>query len=776
MMKHTLCKKILATVLCVIMMLSLAACGQQPNTVEGQPGEGCGVALDDDGRTGNAEEDIKYVYVPEYIELDAVEEGGFINNLTISGDSVYYNLYEFDSETQTAKQAVCAYSLEDDTLREIPITVSSESYMISRFVPDADGNVYVLIEDFNSAEETSAKADIFLYQFDARGTVLLEKDITAIVGANGRDAYVNDIAVDAEGNVYLSVIDEIVFLNKEGEQRGSVEIRGVGGGCLGTGKDGKVYCSLGGTILYQIDFQAKEVSNSYSELPGISGEGFGSGITKDLLLHDGIKVYEYDLATQSYEELLNWTECGINGMDVRYVGATENGIIGAILQNRDTNAVEIVKLTKTDASQVSEKEEVVIAVLRENQDLQEAVVEFNKSSDEYRVTIRTYIDSNDWSSDSFTTAMTNLNNDIVSTTNCPDIIDLSTVDEEIYAKQGVFEDLSLYLEQSSVLDKEDFFENILECYTYEGKLLSIPATFYIDTIVGKTSVVGEEMGWTLEEMLACAKEHPEAVLFDMESNSSILYSCLLYNQDTFIDWEKGECYFNTVEFKQVLEFANLLPAEVENYSIGSMDVEGLRSETVLLERAYVSSVNQIQLEEAKFGEDVTFIGFPITDGSVGCSVYSGPRYGISVKAKNKDGAWAFIESYLTNAAQEEYNWSLPANKVQFEEMMHRQLNPEYVLDDEGNPILNENGEPATTAGSSTTWVGDWEYTYHTPTAEEAETLRKLIAAARPVDTLDTEILSIVLEESSAFFSGQKSVDEVVNIIQNRVQIYISENR
>jgi hypothetical protein len=38
-----------------------------------------------------------------------------------------------------------------------------------------------------------------------------------------------------------------------------------------------------------------------------------------------------------------------------------------------------------------------------------------------------------------------------------------------------------------------------------------------------------------------------------------------------------------------------------------------------------------------------------------------------------------------------------------------------------------------------------------------------------------EILSIISEESQGYFEGQKSVSEVADVIQSRVQIYVSEN-
>ena len=65
------------------------------------------------------------------------------------------------------------------------------------------------------------------------------------------------------------------------------------------------------------------------------------------------------------------------------------------------------------------------------------------------------------------------------------------------------------------------------------------------------------MGWTLDELIAYADAHEGAELFDGASKSSILYYCLTYNMDSFVDWSTGECKFDTPEFKSLLEFVNV---------------------------------------------------------------------------------------------------------------------------------------------------------------------------------------------------------------------------
>ena len=41
---------------------------------------------------------------------------------------------------------------------------------------------------------------------------------------------------------------------------------------------------------------------------------------------------------------------------------------------------------------------------------------------------------------------------------------------------------------------------------------------------------------------------------------------------------------------------------------------------------------------------------------------------------------------------------------------------------------------------------------------------------------DSAMMNIILEEASAYFSGQKSAEEIANLIQSRVSIYVAESR
>jgi len=757
-------KRCASVCLTAVMALSLAACGSQE-------------------ADGGAQKD--YVYVPEYISLGEDERVNFYD-MVLEGNDLYYVNSSWDEATQTSKNALGKYSLETRTVEETPITFK-ETRNIYAYNITPEGEVYTVENEWpqEPGPDGNYQETNYLCKYDAQGNGLMEQDISRqLQQEEGYSAYVNSISLDAEGKIYLKCDEKVCLFDANGGYHGDVMIDTGYIQTVGTGKDGKVYMSYydynsenGGTVLAEINFAAKQVGNIYSNFPESNGSrALIAGFEKDFLVNDGSKVYEYDLATQSSEELLNWLDCDINGSFVEYTDFLEDGRLLAIINDWNTGESEIACLSKTDSSNVKEKIQITIGTVSENTDLQSAAVAFNKQSDTYHVNIKTYYDRNSTAEDAWNDAYTRMNNDIISGSNCPDIIDVSYLNIEQLTSKGLFEDLTPYMEKSTMLSKEDFFENILEGYTYDGKLVSIPNTFTLSTLVGKTADVGEEMGWTMEEMVTYSKAHPNAALFDGVSKELMMMCMLMYNQDEFVDWSTGECKFDTEEFKQLLEFVNSFPSEYRWSEEESSTPVKIQEGKVLLNMVTVYELNSIQEYEAWFGEPVTYIGYPNSKGHSGCYISAEQLYAITSKSKNKEGAWAFIENYLAKEDETLFSWGLPAMKERFEEKVVKETTLEYILDENGEPVLDEEGNPIINNGTSSVGYGDWEYTYHVVTEEEIAVMRELIEAAQPASIGNDEIIKIINEEAAGYYQGQKSAEEVAGIIQSRVKLYVDENR
>lgn len=752
-----------------VIILFMVSCGKQENEVVSEQA---------------AEK--KFVYVPEYILGDAN-----FYNIEVAGSSMYYSKYSYDEAAQTSETSMMSYSLETGEEKKLDISFE-ENRSVLYFTVDQEGNVYTAEYSYadmlsEAAEEAEAAAEAeekqLLCKYDAQGNTVYEQNITEIMQSDENNSWINRIVADGQGRLYVASDNIIRLFDAEGNFYGNASMDKGWIQSMGCGKDGKIYVTYydttsaeGGIVLSEVNYDGKQLGQTYVNFPNSNGNGkLSAGFEKDILVSDENKVYEYDLATQTYEEVLTWLDSDINGSYVNYVGVLENGKLLVQINDWNTGKTELACLTKTDASTLPEKTELVIGTLAGNSNLQAAAVAFNRKSDTCHIRIKTYIDQNNWTETSWKDGITALNNDILSKENCPDILDLTSLSVEQLAAKGVFADLTPYLESSKVFQREDFLQNVLDGYTFDGKLVSIPCTFSMATVIGKTAEVGTESGWTMEEMMAYAEKHPDAALFDGYGKKVMLNVMMNYNQNAFVDWEKGECKFDSEEFKTILNFVNTFPDEYDFSDERSTPVK-IQAGDVLLETVYIYDLQSIQEYEARFNEPITYIGYPNADGTSGCYITGNDVCAVSAKSEHPEEAWSFMESFLESVSENEYSYGLPANKNYLEQKIAKETKVEYALDENGEKLLDENGEPITVGGSSSVGYGDWEYTFHVPTEEEIAKIKELMENAAFVFNSNSEIMEIISEESEAFFKGQKTVDDVAGIIQSRVQIYVNENR
>ncbi len=740
-----------------------------------------GLSLIGCGSEGEQETPKKeWAYVPEFLTLDA-EEVSFWDMKAV-GDYLYYSSYTYDEETGAGDRNICRYSLVDRQMTTVSLAWPEDvlgGKGINDFMIGGDGSVYITNSEYNM-ETGSSK--LYLHKFD--------KDGKYVYGIEPKDPkgsdqfWVQEMAADDQGRMYLYGGGSVLLYDGEGKSKGTLS--------LGTndtyiekmslGTDGKVYIvysSFNGnsttTQMGQADFEGAKIETSQGSFPS-NVRSFVMGTEGKFLINDGGKVHEYDLGTQQKTELFDWLDCDINGNYVETFGQMTDGRFVAVVRDWELQENEVVLLTKVKASEVAQKENIVVGTLYGGYELRSLAVSFNKASDKYHVSIREYMNYEKMDENSFTDAIASMNNDITSG-NCPDVIDLSGMNVSQLSSKGVFEDLEGYLEESSALKLSDFLENVVEAYTYDDKLIGIPSSFTLQTLVGHKSKIGDKKGWTLDEMIAYADENSDKDLFDRVSKGEILQTLIMRNQDAFMDWSTGECNFNTDEFKSLLEFANRFPDEVDWDSDAPVTPIRIQNGEVLLDIVHISEFNSIQESLEMFKNDLVCIGYPTADGSSG-HVFNGRNaYAIASKSKCKDGAWEFIESILTREENERNRNGFPVLKDKLNALAQKAVEIQYATDENGELWLDENGDPIiSNSGGGIGW-GDWFYEYHVPTQEEVDLVLEVIKTAKPMNyTGSDEILNIILEDAEPYFQGQKSVDEVAGIIQNRVGIYINENR
>lgn len=728
---------------------------------------GCGKSGKDDG------EKKEFAYVPEYVKLDV--ECDYIDRLVVAGDDLFISGSSWDEETNEGTSYFYKYNIISGKIESLPTNLEEQT-SIDQMAILPDGNLAMLIYGHSTEEDEQGEVISWNSSYKIRkvsatdGSIIEEKDLSAVIM---QDKYIQGFSVDSQENYYFFDGDgSIIVVNKDIQKICNIATDGWINEMF-VSKEGDVYITSYGNTgleLKKVDSTTKSLSEKVEGLTeGYGNRRFYTGTSKSLLAMNDGRVSFFDITTSYSEELFNWMDVDINSDDINYMGELSDGRIWAITNVWDADgksSSELVFINKVKASEVVQKEEITYGTLWLDYSVKKNIIDFNKKSDKYRIVVKEY------GMDDYQSSITQFNADIAAGKSA-DIIDLSNVNYSKYTSMGVLEDLYPFMEQSG-LKKDAYLDNVLKAYEVDGKLYGITSQFYVVTTMAKTSKVGDINGWTLSEMLDFVEtQNPENV-FSYSDRNSIFYYCIYNSIDEFIDWESGTCYFDSEDFIRTLEFAAKFPKEYEYNQEEEGIAARLHSDKILLMQNSESSVQEHQMINGMFGEAVSYVGYPNKERKGNMLQPSGGSMGISTKSKNKEAAWAFISSMLTEEYQESLTssrgggYGFPVSKAALEKQFEKDTTPDYYEDENGEQVEQ----------MKTSWgYDDFQMDIYAATQEEVDEVKALIASAVTISgSADEQLSGIITEEAEAFFNGQKSAADVAGIIQNRIQTYVNENK
>lgn len=400
-------------------------------------------------------------------------------------------------------------------------------------------------------------------------------------------------------------------------------------------------------------------------------------------------------------------------------------------------------------------------------DLYSDIASFNRKSSAYEVQLTEY-------QKEFEEPLKRLNTDIT-TGNPPDILIIdNTMPLKSYNDKGLFADLYEFIDSDPDMKREDFIGSFLKANETDGKLFKISSDFYIETVIGKTSLVGEKQGRTAEEFFELAESYPDKKMFGSDvTKHGALSTFTLFGYSEYVDLNTGECHFNSSEFIRLLEFCSSFPNSADenngenNFRFSKNEADLYNGNILVSADRGITHFGAIrQLEHGIFGEPVTFIGFPGVGGNGSVIRIPSSEYAIMSNAANKEGAWEFVKYILS----EEYQDRIYEEKLMF-------------------PIRTSSLEKAAEEAKKGSYDGD-KGEYVEPvwilngeiiklgvnTDEDNRRVFELIDSAVGASGFEVYVYDIITEEAAAYFSGQKSAKEVAEIIQNRVQNYLDESQ
>lgn len=393
---------------------------------------------------------------------------------------------------------------------------------------------------------------------------------------------------------------------------------------------------------------------------------------------------------------------------------------------------------------------------------EQLIFDINESDLDYRVEVIDYGEM----FDDRERAMQQFNID-VATGKGPDIFDLSSMSLNLdnFARKGILEDLNPWLEADEELDRDDFLESIFSLCEVDGGLYGVMSGFSIKTLYCSASTAASLDGWSVKDFYPYADSIGGALLSvespETLSGESFLSNLCATTLTYFVDFSTGEAYFDSPDFIELLECLKGVEASV------------LETQPKL-RIAAVSNFFDIELQELIMGEELVYVGFPsLGEEGYGSFVNNQENYlAMNAYSENKEDAWDFMRRYLLPEYQTAHyvergaGFELPTNKNCLETLKQYVQEVHYYTDENGNQ------QEKARRGSYFDVIEDFSFSLATD--EHIQKVVDLIDSVSAMQSWDTTIADIVLDEAGAFFAGDRSAEKAAEMIQSRVKLYLGE--
>lgn len=331
--------------------------------------------------------------------------------------------------------------------------------------------------------------------------------------------------------------------------------------------------------------------------------------------------------------------------------------------------------------------------------------------------------------------------------------------EQGVLEKGGFADLLPYVESGM---EEQYFPVAFASYRQEGALYGINTVVRATGWMMKKEVLGGQETPDVEALVDALLAWQGEGMYGVNCDEEKILRAFLEGSESLwgmIDWEEGVCDFSRELFVKMLQAAKRYPYDIEK------DDPILMNEELFSSFYYFGST----VVQEKTGNIV--VGTLFEDGCYAKKQFRGADFMVNANSAHKEGAWEFISFLLGDEAQLALtdNGEVPVKRTAFEKSLEKSLN--RVADEKkveiGTYIVTDDGRIKKGADFQT-------YSEKDVTEEWVEEYRQAMEEVRVVPLRTESILKIVCQEAQDYFKGIKSAEQVAEIVENRVQLYLDE--
>lgn len=354
-------------------------------------------------------------------------------------------------------------------------------------------------------------------------------------------------------------------------------------------------------------------------------------------------------------------------------------------------------------------------------------------------------------------------------------------------QKGYLEDLWPYIENDPDFGRDGVLQAPVKAAEIDGSLYILFQRVTIFTLTGRESVVGDRYSWTVEDVMDILTGMPEGstILRYNMTRRDAFFNFLRFSLDRFVDWEAGTCRFDSQDFLDLVQFLENFPDEVDSENPIAAEEEVRRrimAGEQLLEGIMIDWQMDVGVSDGLWQERAAFPGYPTADGSSGSFFYPlGTILSMSSVCRNKEAAWEYIRELLTPRVSKIHplttSMNIPVSMHDFELLLWGEIRQQKDI------LRNLPDDPEVLRKSDRPLLGRHHFTYgprvnmmHLLSEEDTERYKKLIDHTTQLYWPNDELSDIVWETLGPYFAGDRTLDDTIGLLNNRVGLYLHEQQ
>lgn len=695
----------------------------------------------------------------EYDLSQYLPKNGGLEEVQYENGNFKFRAASYDD--MSGKMTVCKYVLDSQTgkvvdKKDTPYEDSNYHYYYHTF--DFGDYTVKISQEWDEADKGYCLVSVFEGDSDSSTDIeLKDNDLNLydvpLIFKSGENKFIAPATSDKDP-VYFEVdLNTYTAAKTDSKKYDWLDVNGIYNTFIG--KDGTIY---------------------YSNSDGISKINMEKKTTEDVFRYNWCSV------NRAYLGYLQLIDCSDDSITLWGEKSMTMYVPGTI------NEYMLITLNRAETNPHAGKSVIELYAPYSNVDINvgEAIIKFNETNGKYYIepTDRYQGLDGDYYSDinsedewqkanmKYNSAMSNeLAMDILNGEG-PDIL-LNTSSYGQLNSDNYLVDLSRFV---GTLDSDKYFTNIVEAAENNGKLYQLPLCYMITGIQTKKEYAGKSgVGFTTEEYEKFLKDQlngKDVLNYGQAAYFSMLFTAM---SDKFL--VDGKADFTGPEFAALAEFVkNNVPEKARSWDEMYNNDEYVSSTYAVGAAAFKgdSMNNQVAVYTSTYGFNGYFtqiaqcngasaiLGIPSSDGR-GPLLDSYISVAVSSQSKSIDACGEFVKMLMTDDVQMEFakggNYVL--SKAAFRQGAKDAV--DFMNGPGGDSYIGydfNTGEPLKNRMKFS--------------QKNIDDLEEIISSVSRMNSTDAAIGLILIEEMPAYFSGQKELDNVVKIAQDRAQKVLGE--